>query len=180
MGSGARYLTIDEARAIECNQCGDCCDSRRAFATSSVDWSWGNVAGDDPMILPLFQTHGGHWEAIPGIVRRGSRIGRFECRHFEATAPDRARCAIQYSDKPEVCSVFPVFSDVATEWLEKFPWANYKLNSRVLPRCSWYGVRIVLPSFKPVTATSIYDTDGYYICPEMPPSLIDELVIRDD
>ncbi|MDO9444355.1 MAG: hypothetical protein Q7K37_03495, partial [Dehalococcoidia bacterium] len=51
-----RYVTLEAARALECNGCGDCCDSRRTDGF----WAWGTLPPDqyreqcgEPLIIPL-------------------------------------------------------------------------------------------------------------------------------
>ena len=62
-----RYLTLAAARALECNGCGDCCDSRR-----TPDWAWGalpasqfaELNGGAPLIIPIEPVEasvGGGW-----------------------------------------------------------------------------------------------------------------------
>ena len=42
MDTHRKYMTLSEARSIECNGCGDCCDSRRTDGY----WTWGSLPTD--------------------------------------------------------------------------------------------------------------------------------------
>ena len=60
MDTHRKYMTLSEARSIECNGCGDCCDSRRTDGY----WTWGSLPTDqyasinngEPLIIPIIRS----------------------------------------------------------------------------------------------------------------------------
>src|SRR5262245_58291071 len=58
-----RYMTLEAARALDCNGCGDCCNSSRTEGF----WTWGSLpAGQyaalnhgEPLIIPVELASGG-------------------------------------------------------------------------------------------------------------------------
>lgn len=126
-------MTLAEAQAIECNGCGDCCDSKRAGRTEDgrYAWRWGRILGGEKnLIIPIEP-------AEPG------RIGAFMCCAFMSDG-ETGRC-MAYELRPERCRSFPVFGahavDIAAAVARD---GEYRLPlTDTLFRCAWAGVVIV-------------------------------------
>ncbi|MGE3961951.1 MAG: hypothetical protein AB7F65_09750 [Dehalococcoidia bacterium] len=147
-----RYLRLAEARALECNGCGDCCDSRRTDGY----WTWGHLPEDGfasradgvPLIIPLVFLEG-EWRDRPhALSDLGELSGtRFRCAAFVATPPSEQHpegggsCARHDRWRPDPCHQFPVGApdlEVEVARLGEVP-----LETSAFPRCTWYRVTIV-------------------------------------
>lgn len=132
----ATELTIAEARALECNGCGDCCDSRRS--PSPVHWVWDSRSPRDELarmfIIALADVRG-RWVELP----RNPGAEPFACRMLRPAPDGTASCAVYDVGRPSVCADFPVFFP----WLDTLdePWTV--LPEGNLPRCTWADVVIV-------------------------------------
>lgn len=127
-----RRMTLAEAQQIECNGCGDCCDSRRVGFTEDgrYAWRWGRVlGGEDGLIVPI------------GTNERG-KIGPFRCAAF--MGDESSGICTAYERRPLRCRSFPVFDahavDIAAAVARD---GEYRLPlSDTLYRCAWAGVVI--------------------------------------
>lgn len=141
-------MTLAEAQALECNGCGDCCDSRRA----GNRWHWGraeddlfaSLNGGLPLIIPLRQAHAGAWEqALPLPTTSNGRVEQFTCAALRP-AGDTASCALYGSLRPAVCSSFPVFGGWGDSLdLEARTEGYATPQTGWLPRCTWFDVLII-------------------------------------
>ena len=125
-----RYMTLAEARAVECNGCGDCCDSRR----TNYRFGWGKIPTSQFASynggLPLIQTRGGP----------GDTCGLFTCAAFKDDG-DTGRCGLHDKRRPKLCGTFPVWDTHLAEQVAAGVPA--KLRTGSLPRCAWYAVVVV-------------------------------------
>lgn len=141
-----RYLTLAAARAIECNGCGDCCDSRR----SDGFWTWGNLpqtqhrelhAGAS-LIIPLERIDGS-WRdrAWTADDAKASQPTRFRCAAFVPGSDSGGSCALHDATRPDRCGEFPVAGPEIEPTLaaEGEVW----LQTASFPRCSWFRICIV-------------------------------------
>lgn len=165
-GAVLRDVTLAEARSWDCNSCGDCCDSSRPDVredgkTSLPLMVWGSNLPDDryagrfggeAMIVPLVPGDG---ELVPGddFIRDadGKPYTMFRCRFLEETGdPDApTRCA-EYTPRtpgverrPRNCGDFPVFGLLIDDAI--IDHGYFIPPTGALPRCTWYGIRIVGP-----------------------------------
>lgn len=162
-----RYMTLAEARALECNQCGDCCDSRRTDGY----WTWGSLPEDGyaaqcveegratgeraeegregvPLIIPIALVDGA-WQD------RGHRPEdlfefsgtRFRCTAFTPTPPSEAHpggggsCARHDRWRPAACDEFPVGAPDLEDDVARL--GEVPLETGAFPRCTWYRVTVV-------------------------------------
>lgn len=144
------YLTLDAARALECNGCGDCCDSRRTDGF----WTWPGIPADqyralcgERLIIPLERIDGG-WR--DRAHRPGDEVDlsgtRFRCVAFEPHLDGSGGCGRHDQPRPPVCGEFPVWGtqiEVDLAAAGKAP-----LNCGAFPRCTWFGM-VVVPEGDP-------------------------------
>lgn len=141
-------MTLTEAQALECNRCGDCCDSRRAFRSSdSLRWGFGPHRPDHELIplIALRMVHEGVFEqALPaGALTSG---GPFTCAALQPQPDGTANCGMHNAERAEACGSFPVFG-VHGEDLERrlaaSPEQAVWTQAHQLRRCTWADVWIV-------------------------------------
>lgn len=163
-----RYMTLAEAQAIECNRCGDCCDSRRVGFTFSgqIAWTWGKrVDGMDGLIIPLR-------EALPLMLeddhslRPAAPVGAFRCAAFVATGDGVTSlggdCA-RHGDPalPSICSGYPVFGAYAgtiARTVQRDGEFAIPVPGAAGSRCSWADVVIVADVYD-----AFVNRDGWYV-----------------
>lgn len=185
-----RIVTVQEARALECNMCGDCCDSSRSGKTGT-QWAWGTVPKSKyaeympdgtPLFMLLRHAKNGRWVERPWEpedARDGSNAN-YRCRAFVPDPLDPAaphptgKCSLWDPDdtttRPPTCSQFPVYSTVL-DGLR--PGDVYLLQTMVLTRCTWAFMMVVGldPSTKP--AIFEYRNPDYTLrWEDMPPDLV--------
>jgi Fe-S-cluster containining protein len=157
-------MTLATARAIECNGCGDCCDSRRTDGY----WTWGSLPPDqfaslnngEPLIIPLERRDGGEWVERPRGELDGAELSptRFRCAAFQPQEDGRGLCGHHDRVRPERCGEFPVYEVHLEPELQAQ--GEVALNTSAFPRCSWYGV-VVVPEGDPrITATEDHAAAG--------------------
>jgi hypothetical protein len=142
-----RYVTLAQARALECNGCGDCCDSRRTDGF----WAWGALPEDrfasiagEPLIIPIERVEDGGWrdrawepdDALP------LRPTRFRCSAFVPHEDGTGGCGRHREPRPSLCGEFPVEGPEIEAGLAEA--GEYELTSNSLPRCTWYRMTVVL------------------------------------
>lgn len=143
--SSRRYMTLEAARALECNGCGDCCDSRRTDGS----WAWGGLPEDlyrsvagEALIIALEQV-GESWlerdhrpedelELIPTS---------FRCTAFRPQLDGSGLCGRHTEARPDVCGEFPVGGEDLDRELEEY--GEVPLPTSFLARCTWYKVCVV-------------------------------------
>lgn len=141
-----RYVTLEYARALECNGCGDCCDSRRTDGY----WTWGALpadqyasqAGGEPLIIPLELTDDG-WRdrAHRPEDEHGFAGTRFRCAAFLPQADGRGLCGRHGEWRPPKCADFPV--SVASIEVDLAETGEAQLSVGAFPRCTWHGMTVV-------------------------------------
>lgn len=149
---GIRYLSLADARALACNGCGDCCDSRRTDGY----WTWASLPADgyashcdgEPLIIPL-TSRSGTWidrEHTPTDLDDFSGT-RFRCTAFTPTPPTPdlpdggGTCARHDRWRPAACGEFPVGgANLETELMAA---GEVPLETGAFPRCTWFRVTIV-------------------------------------
>ena len=142
----SKLMTLSEARALECNGCGDCCGSKRNESTMG----WGQLPpdqyrshnGGEPLIIPLNETT---LKPRPWSHRdknnNNSKDVLFECAAFCPNSDGTGSCTI-HETRPERCQDFPVFSNDMEECVEiAGEFGDHGAN--LLPRCTWFNVLIV-------------------------------------
>lgn len=146
---GLRYMTLAEAQAIECNGCGDCCDSRRVgFMPDGLRFrfEWGTSEDDGAgLVFPLRVMHpfGSEEAPHPG---HGVRIAGYGCRALVPQPDGRALCSAHDAERPALCGDFPVFgrfSDWIAEHVARDGEHAVLSPDSVLTRCAWHGVVVV-------------------------------------
>lgn len=151
-GPAVRYLTLASARALECNGCGDCCDSRRTDGY----WTWASLPADgyadrcdgEPLIIPLALVDGSWVERTHLDSDLGELSGtRFRCAAFVETPPTEmlpgggGSCARHDSWRPPACGEFPVGGEGLEAELREH--GEVVLSTDAFPRCTWYRMTIV-------------------------------------
>lgn len=165
-GTILRDVPLREARAMECNRCGDCCnglsdDVKRDEATGLPLFVWGSNAPEDlyaerygqRLLQPIVMGDGG-----PAVGKAfeidadGVPYTAFKCSQL--SEPDENGCTScgLYQDpnpldistvRPRNCGDFPVFGlDLDAAIIDGHP---YVPATGALPRCTWYGIRVVGP-----------------------------------
>ena len=140
------YMTLAQVRALECNGCGDCCDSRRTDGS----WTWAalpedqyrSYTGGSPLILPLELVEA-EWRDRAYDDRDGGELSgtRFRCAAFEALSDGTGRCTRHTQPRPPVCASFPVWGDDIEQELREY--GEAPLNTSWLPRCTWHRMTVV-------------------------------------
>lgn len=138
-----RYMTLKEARALECNRCGDCCSSKAAAG----NLRWGRLPMGQyqelnygrPLIIPVnpitFQDI--PWSPEMDVEAKDARDA--PCYRCEAYVGEQeGGCLLHGRRRPEPCEGFPV--DYADLDLETEPFIVKATN---LFRCTWWAVVIV-------------------------------------
>ncbi len=146
MTEGSRYLTLAAARALECNGCGDCCDSRRTDGY----WTWGTLPAHQyralfdgrPLIIPLIRIEGGWADRAhgPADVDELSRTC-FRCEAFEPHEDGTGGCGIHDQEVPTKCREFPAGGADVEADLDAC--GEYWLATSAFPRCTWYRMVVV-------------------------------------
>ena len=146
MTKGTRYLTLAAARALECNGCGDCCDSRRTDGF----WTWGTLPSDQyrglfdgrPLIIPLVRIGGG-WADRPHEASDAGELSgtRFRCEAFEPHDDGTGGCGIHTREVPPKCREYPVWGSNVEVDLGSV--GEHVLATSAFPRCTWFKMVVV-------------------------------------
>jgi Fe-S-cluster containining protein len=140
------YVTLAHARAIECNGCGDCCDSRRTDGY----WTWGALPRDQfaalndgaPLIIPLERIDGGWRDRAPTPEDESELFPTpFRCTAFRPQPDGRGLCAHHDRERPDRCGEYPVHVPYLEGELAEF--GEVPLGTSTFPRCSWYRMVVV-------------------------------------
>ncbi len=141
-----QYVTLAQARALSCNGCGDCCDSRRTDGF----WTWGvlpadlfrSMTGGEPLIIPLERFEGGWRERAHREVDTHELAPTpFRCTAFTPHEDGTGGCARHDQWRPPPCHAFPVWGDDLVEGLRERP--EVPLETSAFPRCTWYRMTVV-------------------------------------
>lgn len=154
-------VSLTEVRSMECNRCGDCCDSSRPDVKLDPDtglplWVWGsNLPHDryrlrfgEEMVKPLIRGDSEMVEAKDFEYDADNKPHRsFRCRFLLEEENGQTRCAIYEQPEPERrplnCGSFPVFGLELDDAI--LDHGFFILPTGALPRCTWYGIRAVGP-----------------------------------
>ena len=175
-----RYLTLEAARALDCNGCGDCCDSSHTDGF----WTWGALPRDQyrplmdggPLIIPVARSEGG-WDGAWGD--RDWRPGDdsdatptpFRCSAFRPQPDGRGLCGIHDRERPSKCGEFPVHMVGQDDDVEAR--GVMHLETSAFPRCTWFRMDAVAaahPALHP--QRGCVDSDGYVALHALPPSML--------
>lgn len=153
---GPFYVSLADARAIECNGCGDCCDSRRTDGY----WTWGALplgqfeALNDgaPLIIPLERAEDGQWRDRAPRPEDESELfpTSFRCAAFQPQSDGRGLCGHHDRERPDRCGEYPVQVPYLERELEQF--GEVPLSTKEFPRCSWYAMVVVRDDDPRITA----------------------------
>jgi len=168
-GTELRDVTLDEARAMECNRCGDCCSGMRPGVkkdgpTGLPLFTWGTKFPEDryaerygiPLLNPVVEREGilmvgEDWERDAD----GKPYTCFSCAFLREHAPSavpETSCALYGLDedpedlstwRPRNCGDFPVFGQDLDDAMVSGN--TFIVPTGALPRCTWYGLRVVGP-----------------------------------
>ena len=154
MAGSWRFLTVDQARALECNGCGDCCDPTKV----TTNFGWGPIpqhqyrglGGGQPLIIPLEQLTNGSWVDVPWQPEhaRNDSIHSFRC----AAHQEGGGCSLYDKQRPSQCSLFPV-------WFPAETLVGKPTKTLNLQRCTWFGV-IIIADDDPLRP--VFDPEGNY------------------
>jgi len=140
------YLTLAAARALECNGCGDCCDSRRTDGF----WTWPGIPADQyrgltggpSLIIPLERLGDGWRDRVYRAEDAGPLSGpRFRCTAFEPNLDGGGACGRHDQARPPVCGEFPVWGTALEAELAEL--GEVPIQVGAFPRCTWYGMVLV-------------------------------------
>ena len=130
-----RFVTLDEAKAMECNRCGECCSSLRAPGRGL--WSWGGLPkGRHYGLVTLLDER----TMKPRAWRTGDDDPRahnaYDCTALEILDNGTTSCAIfRQPRQPGRCGEFPVYYDSIADDLADGP---ILLRTEPLHSCTWY------------------------------------------
>ncbi len=198
-------MTLAQARAIECNRCGDCCnglnpDVKKDEATGLPLFTWGSKFPEDlyearyglPLLVPIVLGDGGpEFGSAFELDADEKPYTCFACSFHRQDSSDVSTCELierfgegEPSDistiRPRACGEFPVFGlDIDATIIDGHP---YIVPTGALPRCSWHAIRIVGP----------WKNEPYWIdrwdkqqrgeevepMPEVKPEIIEQLLKR--
>ena len=137
-------MTLKEAQALECNGCGDCCDSRR-LAKQGIRFGWGSTAGRDDLIISLREVHEGVFEDDV-LHANAEDYSPFRCASLEPQSDGRALCDRHDKERPLTCNDFPVFGSHAASLMvsvETSETGSAWTSASKIPRCTWFDVYII-------------------------------------
>ena len=157
-------MALAQARALECNQCGDCCNPAQA-ADRFSDWgydvlplNWGKLpkhqyrgmGGGEALIIPQVKNEDGTWGDTPWSQDMANGIAAvpFRCSAFTGDG-----CSLHDKKRPAPCPGFPVFYSTLDARTSPFPVPGVQL----LIKCTWYDI-VILPPDHP--ALAYVDADG--------------------
>lgn len=177
-GTRLREVSLAEARAMECNRCGDCCNGlsehvKKDPVSGLPLFVWGSEFPEDlyeerfgqRLLMPIATGDGGIQLAEEFDINdaNGKPHASFVCSKlgYDDSVEDRndaplgcASCKIyeQHTNpdpndisqiRPRNCGDFPVFGlEVADSIIAGH---GFVPPTGALPRCTWYGIRVVGP-----------------------------------
>jgi hypothetical protein len=155
------YITLRDARGLECNGCGDCCDSTRTDGY----WTWGTLPPDQfaslnggaPLIIPLERITSSEpipssdeapAPALPWRDRSPNQKDeleffptRFRCAAFLPQLDGGGLCGHHDRPRPDRCGEFPVRMPHIEQELADV--GEVALNTSAFPNCTWYRMILV-------------------------------------
>lgn len=164
-GTELREITLTEARTMECNRCGACCNGLADNVNKDEETGlplsqWGTEYPDDlyegrygqRLLQPIVMGDGG-----PVIGEQFDRdvdglpYTSFTCSMFSYDKEGLGTCALWESPdpsdlstiRPRACGEFPVFGLVVDDVV--IAGRGFVPAVGSFPECTWYGVRVVGP-----------------------------------
>ena len=156
-GPARRVMTLTAAQALECNRCGQCCDSRiaqRAANRPTHHWWWGDDAprdgyaefnGGKPLIIPLYAAHrGGPYEAMPQLAGGAgvAYLAEYTCAVLQRQPDGTATCGLHDQPRPAICGDFPVFGAHGDAYRDMMATRRLPIPLDVPPGCTWANVYV--------------------------------------
>lgn len=177
-GTELRDVTLREARAMECNRCGGCCNGllpddvvKKDEDTGLPLFVWGSKFPEDlyekrygqRMLQPigfLDDSSEMPYQGRIGIVDKfeeddqGKPHTCFSCAFHRQDTPEKSTCMLVEAEgegnpedistiRPLNCGEFPIFSSAVDDAI--IGGHTFVPATGALPRCTWYGLRIVGP-----------------------------------
>lgn len=146
--ASARYMTLAEALALECNMCGQCCGSAhadppdgsiRSYTFGGIEQrQWARLNGGVPLIIPLTLTGKPRaWRAADGDP---ATAPPFQCNALLPHPDGTTRCAIWQTRRPPPCDEYPVRASHYPAELRAG--AYILLNTTYQRLCTWVDVLV--------------------------------------
>lgn len=159
-------VSLREARSMECNRCGACCDGLsdnvlKDEATGLPLFTWGSNAPEDlyaerygeRLLNPIVMGDGG---PVVGddfdVDADGKKYTSFKCSQLSAADENGCfSCGLYFNAdpldistvRPRNCGEFPIFGlDVDAAIIDGHGWIP---ATGSLPKCTWHGIRVVGP-----------------------------------
>ncbi len=146
-----RYLTLTEARALECNGCGSCCDSRVHSTDGELHFGWGAIPKHQykgmnkgaPLIIPLEQVgpsaQGRPWR--DGDQRKATSAKGFACSQLQPEENGKRLCGLHGQRRLQPCGQFPVWYPYLEKLLAQG--GCEPTRTQGMEQCTWYAVVLV-------------------------------------
>ncbi|MSQ30384.1 MAG: hypothetical protein EXR68_07865 [Dehalococcoidia bacterium] len=143
-----RYMTLDEAKALDCNMCGQCCGSAdadptgldlRRYTFGAIEpGQWARLNGGAPLIIPLTRT--GRPRAWRPSDGKAATAPAFQCAALSHVDDGTTRCALWQARRPPPCDAFPVGPKHYPADLRRGIYLL--LNTTYLRHCTWTDVLV--------------------------------------
>ncbi len=141
-----RYITLTEAKSLECNLCGGCCgsaetdaDDLRAYTFGPIGKrQWAHLNGGEPLIIPL--TPSGKPRAWQSRDAEAKTPPPFQCAALSHAGDGTTRCALWQSRRPPQCDEFPINASHYPAELQAG--AYLLLNTKYQRVCTWVDVLV--------------------------------------
>ncbi len=145
---GVRYMTLTEAKALDCNMCGQCCGSAEAdlpghglrqYNFGGIEpRQWAGLNGGAPLIIPLTAT--GRPRAWRPSDADPATAPAFQCAALSHVDDGTTRCALWQTGRPPPCDEFPVGAKHYPADLRAG--AYLYLNTKYQRLCTWVDVLV--------------------------------------
>lgn len=167
-GTPLTEVTLAEARAMECNRCGDCCnglnpDVKKDEATGLPLFTWGsnfpqdlyNARFGQPLLVPIILGDGGpEFGESFELDADNKPYTCFSCSFHRQDSPDSSTCELveRFGEgnpkdlstiRPRNCGEFPVFGGNVDATI--IDGHSFVPPTGAHPRCTWYGIRVTGP-----------------------------------
>ncbi|MGE3856531.1 MAG: hypothetical protein AB7G21_06200 [Dehalococcoidia bacterium] len=141
--AGVRYMTLTEAKSLECNLCGQCCGSQEAdlegFQLRQYTFGgipkhqWKRFNGGQPLIIPL--TPSGLDRAWRPKDADDGKPPAFRCEALQHHPDGTTRCGLWLTGRPSPCDAYPVNTKHYPDDLRRG--AYVLLNTQYQRLCTW-------------------------------------------
>jgi len=143
-----RYMTLAEAKSLECNLCGQCCGSEEAdligfplrqYTFGGIpEHQWRKLNGGQPLIIPL--TPSGTGRAWRPADADDGKPPAFRCEALQHASDGTTRCGLWQSRRPPACDSYPVNIKHYADDLRRG--AYVLLNTQYQRLCTWVDVLV--------------------------------------